>query len=207
MRALLALVLALSMPACAQWSEQFGIRYRHLAEETAGPGHSWMRWDRLFSNSAEGDNVTYYAQHYHTGRGPAFGIVVEVQRSLPGPSWGIEIDMMQPYGGPYQPALGIVVGGYQGKGRGHIRDGVLVTPWQGRQENGVVDYALRVDLRCLIACIDIPPGERIRLSPDPTVGALRFDPVTGILGMWRADGFLVWGIQQATGEEYRMRRF
>lgn len=203
----IAVVVALFVATQCHGQTLHGIQYKHLTESTALPGHYWMRWDRLTSTTDEGDNVAYYAQHYHTGRGPAFGLVVEVQRALPGASWGLEVDMMQPRGLGYQVGVGVVVGGYQGKGQGHIRDAFLVVPWQGDRSHGVVDYGLRVDTHCMAACVSIPAGESVELADDPVVGRLRFDPATGILGMWRADGFLIWGIQQATGQQFTMRRF
>lgn len=33
---------------------------------------------------------------------------------------------------------------------------------------------------------------------------LAFDPVTGFVGFWRADGRLMWGVQMDTGAQYRV---
>lgn len=211
---LCAIALVFVSSTCAaQWVTKEGIRSRDLRETTVPSGeaaHSWATWLRLF-NYGTGDNVTQYLQHYNFGAGPAFGQVVEVQHhGGVGNAWGIEVDLMTPpkmAGSYYRIGVGVVLGppALNPAVESHASHGFVVMPFAGMRAR--VDYGLQIAVPCDVACVDIPAGERIRLSNDPAVGAIRFDPRTGILGMWRADGFLVWGVQQETGQQFSMRRF
>jgi hypothetical protein len=222
---LAGLLIIVSAPAAAQQDEPpieaflgsyHGIKFREYTNTLIPQGeqsHVIAHWNRMFTyaDSDTAMNTVQYLQHYGWGTSHMFGQVVEVQQyNRKGNSWGIEVDLLtQPNDhGSYKVGVGVVLGpaGLSGNPtESYASHGFMVIPFHGHRAR--VGYGLQIAVPCKYACVSIPEGEAIEVSPNPTVGRLRFDPKTGIFGMWRADGFLVWGIQQETGQEYRMRRF
>ena len=220
---LLAIAIAtVSFNACAQWAKDAGTGVTHATGqriEINAPSNerlAWMLWPRLTSGAetpSNTENVVQYSQHYHFGKGSAFGHVIEVQKLQPeGNVWGIEVDLLtrpRHAASYFRVGVGVVLAPptrhNDGSETSHASHAFLALPFGDAKAR--VDYGLEIRVPCDVACVAIPAGERVQLSPDPVVGALSFDPVTGILGMWRRNRFLVWGIQQATGQEFRMQQF
>lgn len=212
-------VFSTTATAQSQWGSHLGIN--HAAKNAFdaymdlkaphGSRLNWMLWPRLSSTGDDTENVVQYSQHYHTGKGSAFGHVIEVQKSRPeGNVWGIEVDLMTQGKHPesyYRVGVGVVLApsGLSSVPESWASHAFMAIPFAGTKAR--VDYGLEIAVPCDKACVAVPDGERVQLSHNPVVGALRFDPDTGILGMWRRDRFLVWGVQQETGEVISMRQF
>lgn len=212
------ILIAASLPARSQemppTGTMHGIKYHEysaMGVPNAETAHVWGQWHRLYNYANEGDNVTQYLQHYGFGNSHVFGQVVEVQQwQRKGNAWGIEVDLMTPPNRDvgYRVGVGVVLGptGLTSQATpGYATHGFALIPFAGYHAS--VKYGLYIDVPCEQACISIPSGQSIEFTNDEVVGQMKFDPKTGILGMWRRDGLLIWGIQQETGEEYRMRRF
>jgi hypothetical protein len=211
----LLLLLLLSFSAQAQWVPYADVWYqtgRQVSIQADRDGlPDWLSFDRIDSYGNSGDKVAKYGQAYKWGGAAVWSGVFETQCiGLVGNCWGTETSIG--VNGPADPfrglriGAGIVINSTNKNLHGEADYGLWVLPFYVDSGRVSVRYGVRVDVPCSIACFSMPSGESLQLSDDPQVGRLRFDPVTGYAGFWRADGLLIWGVNQTNGDERKMWR-
>lgn len=152
---------------------------------------------------SDGENVGGFGTHwdvYHadTGtRGRTFGSNRELHKLTPGTTIGYHVFSMDGPGhldNDYAYLASNSAGGKKGF------NSVFSA---GSLEVGRVSCNRMLDSRFADvkgSVVEMESGQSISFSPDPAVGVHRFDPATGYLGYWRADGTLIWGVNQSNGD-------